>query len=764
MRYFLFILILGVLLGDLQAGDRLRVLVWNTEKGSNPYGASGRQRVLKVIKDSRADVVLWQESYKLEGADQTLGQWVSKQLGWNIWQGESPHLAVVSRFEQVKKALHHPWHGLGARIRDEKGREFEAWSIWLDYRCPVQWKASDSPESSNDDLIACDTLKSDRFQQTQALLDELDQRGLLEEEIPVLVGGDWNSSSHLDWTQETAKVYDHRRELALPIGRLMEAANFVDAYRFAHPDPVVAPGNTWSPRDELRENGKPDPPERIDRLYVKNAIGRPGLAVVGSQVLPENPDDARGLKKEVIFPSDHAALLIEFEWVETTRTTSGAFYPDSISTSPRLDHRPPRSQEPDFAPTKIAWGSCFQESRPCPMLEVLADKKPELYLALGDNIYGDTKQMDVLRRKYRRLARHPAWRALTTSSRVMATWDDHDYGLNDGGRDYGPSERSKEVFLDFFDEPLESERRRRKGIYTSTMLGDDDHRLQIIMLDLRTFRSGLERDQSKAYPELGPYRVLREEEPQMMLGEKQWSWLEAELRKPARIRLIGLSTQLGTAHNGYEAWINMPKERDRFVELIKKTRAQGVVLLSGDTHWAEISLIEKEGLYPLYDLTSSSLNQVWDPAGANPNRIGKAYTQANAGLMTIDWEKEILRAGIIDQWGQEQFSLEIEFRELTFQQFEKRGSFLGKWQSAFGDLVLTQEGDLWVGTYPQGTCELKLVAGCLEGKWMEGDRFGRCRFERSRCGRFLKGAYSRGEGPLALPWPAWRAGARGISF
>lgn len=750
--------------GHIFGGDRMKVLVWNTERGSNPYGPGGKERVLKVIKESGADVVLWQESYQLEGMDETLGEWVSKQLGWTICQEGSPHLAVASRYEEVERDFHHPWHGLGARLRDEKGREFVAWSVWLDYRVPVQWEAVNDPKATDDELIECDTKRSDRFKQAQALLDDLDRRGLLDQQVPVLVGGDWNSSSHLDWTAEAAKVFPHRRELALPIGRLMASAGFADSYRVVHPDPVAHPGNTWTPRGRTREDGRADPPERIDRLYVKNAMGRWGLHPVATRIFPEDLKDAQAPRPEAVFPSDHAATLIEFEWVETESGTAGAFVPEPGAASPGVDHRAPRSEEAGFGPTRIAWGSCFQESKPCPMLDTLAAEKPELYLALGDNIYGDTKDMSVLRLKYRRLARQPGWKALTKTARVMGTWDDHDYGANDGGVHYEPREASKEIFLDFFDEPAGSERRSREGVYTSTMLGKGDRKVQIIMLDLRTFRSDLARARPKDYPELGGYRVMRDDEKQVMLGEAQWKWLEGELGKSAAVRLIGLSTQMGTAHNGYEAWINMPKERERFYLLLEKVKAEGVLMLSGDTHWAEISLVEREGMYPLYDLTSSSLNQKWDPAGANPNRIGRAYTKPNAGVMDIDWQAGVIRTRMIDQWGKERIALEIPLGELTFGAPEGKGNIEGEWESAFGRLVFKKEGSQWTGIYPKGRCEVQKVEDFFEGRWMEEERSGACRFRVTRCGRFLQGGYGRGEGPMSLPWPGWRKGVNGSAF
>jgi alkaline phosphatase D len=759
-KFFLWLLMAGTVC----SAERVRVLIWNTERGSNPYGPGGKERVLAVIRESGADVVLWQESYQLEGMEKTLGAWVSKEMGWEIWQGESPHLAVASRFKQVERDFHHPWHGLGARLRDDEGREFEAWSIWLDYRAPVQWASVDDPEATDEELLACDTKKSTRFAEAQALLDDLDDRGLLDSQVPVLVGGDWNCSSHLDWTTETAKVFPHRRALPLPIGRLMESAGFADTFRKVHPDPVTHPGNTWTPRGDKREDGKADPPERIDRLYVRNAMGRMGLQPVATTIFPLDLKDAQAPREEAKFPSDHAATLIEFEWVETGSLTAGAFVPEPSAASPGIDHGAPAAEEPGYSPTRIAWGSCFRESKPCPMLDRLAAEKPELYLALGDNIYGDTKDMGVLRMKYRRLARQPGWQALTKTARVMGTWDDHDYGADDSGSNYQPQQASKEIFLDFFDEPAGSERRKREGVYTSTMLGKGERRIQILMLDLRTFRSAIEKVNPRAYPELGDYRPLRDDEEQVMLGEAQWTWLEAELQKPAAVRLIGLSTQLGAAHNGYEAWANMPREQERFLKLLEATKAEGVILLSGDTHYAEVSLIEHPGMYPLYDLTASSLNQKWDPAGANPNRIGQAYTKANAGVLDLDWERRVIQTRVIDEWGVARISLEIPLTELTFGGTEEPGEFEGEWQSAFGPLTIVKEGDAWIGTYPEGRCELLKVGDGFEGRWTEPNKEGDCRFQVTRCGRFLQGAYGRGEGALSLSWPGWKADAKGVGF
>lgn len=769
-------LLLALLLPLSAADEPLRVLVWNTERGSNPYGPDGKQRVLKVIRDSRADVVLWQESYLLEGTQQTLGTWVADQLGWQSWQHESPHLAVASRFQRVDGDFHHPWHGLGARLRDERGREFLAWSIWLDSRSPPQWATLAEPPPGDAEVLAGEAT---RFKQAQALLDTLDARGHLAADVPLLVGGDWNTSSHLDWTAATAAVFPQRRALPLPVSRLLHGAGLADSFRAVHPDPVKVPGNTWTPLWTTDpDSGQADPPERIDRLYLRNPLGRAGLHPVRAIVLPEDPADARLPRESSPFPSDHAATLIEFEWRETTSATPGACLPEPAAASPGLDHRPPQADEPGFTLERLAFGSCYQETQACPALDRLVLEKPQLYLALGDNIYGDTADAGLLRRKYRRLSRQPAWQALARDTRVLATWDDHDYGADDSGRDYPALEASKEIFLDFFDEPAGSPRRSRKGIHAATLLGPPDRRVQILMLDLRTFRSPLRKAAVRTYRELGGYEPLGAEDEQVLLGEEQWKWLEGELKKPARLRFIGLSTQLGSAFNGYEAWANLPRERERFFELVKSTRAEGVILLSGDTHWGELSLEERPGLYPIHDLTSSGLNQGWPQLGANPNRIGRGYKHANAGLIDIDWSTPDprVRLRVLDVGGRAVIDFPLALSELTFAAAEQPADPLatlgaGSWQSAFGELSFRRgEGKAWTARYPEGTCELLEQDGVLSGTWREGEnegaveKRGACRFVPSRCGRFVRGGYGRGDGPPLLAWPAWRADVPGVEF
>lgn len=285
--------------------------------------------------------------------------------------------------------------------------------------------------------------------------------------------------------------------------------------------------------------------------------------------------------------------------------------------------------------TRIAFGSCNSQDKPQDIWTAIIKEKPELFIFLGDNIYGDTQNMKVLQEKYDKLLAKPGYIELKKNTKVLATWDDHDYGVNDGGKEYPKKEESKELFLKVFDEPAVSERRNHAGIYQSYMYGTKGQRSQIIMLDTRTFRDklcqiGRDRDC------LGEYGKC-EDTSKTMLGEEQWKWLEGELMKEADVRIIGTSTQFLEDFNGWEGWINMPHERERFIKLINKTKANGLFFISGDVHYAEMSKLERPGAYPLYDITSSGMTHGHNCAGPNVNRIHGCFMNPNFGFIRIDW-------------------------------------------------------------------------------------------------------------------------------
>lgn len=285
--------------------------------------------------------------------------------------------------------------------------------------------------------------------------------------------------------------------------------------------------------------------------------------------------------------------------------------------------------------SKIAFGSCNHQDNPQLIWDTVLQEMPELFIFLGDNIYGDTKKMNVLQEKYDKLGSKAGYQKLLQNCEVIATWDDHDYGKNDGGKEYPKKEESKKIFLTFFKEPDSSSRWKHNGIYTSYYYGVASKMLQIIILDCRTFRDRLEAVRADLSCK-GPFRKTKNKH-KTFLGEEQWNWLEQELKQPADLRLIATSTQFLVDFNGWEAWVNMPHERERFLKLIEQTKAEGVYFISGDLHYAELSGLKRENMYTIYDLTSSGLTHGHSCAGGNDLRIGNPYMDANYGVISIDW-------------------------------------------------------------------------------------------------------------------------------
>lgn len=296
--------------------DTLSVLVWNVLHGANDV-ERGPEKALRVVRDASPDLVLMQESYDVDGDRPTLGRWIAGELGWQHHQAESPHLCVLSADDITARFFHHPWHGVGVRVRDAAQREFVAYSIWIDYRAFLGYELRDRPTISDQELLKAESVRSARLPQTEALLAHLEAQGHLDASVPVLVGGDWNTPSHLDWTQDAARVFAGRRALALPVSRAVHAAGFTDVFRAVHPNPVQRPGITWSPMFRSRTDGKQQAFDRIDRLYLKNPPEdgeRWHLAPAAARVLPTMWEDEATPVREREFPSDHGAVLLTLRW------------------------------------------------------------------------------------------------------------------------------------------------------------------------------------------------------------------------------------------------------------------------------------------------------------------------------------------------------------------------------------------------------------------------------------------------------------------
>ncbi|EFJ07669.1 hypothetical protein SELMODRAFT_185926 [Selaginella moellendorffii] len=336
--------------------------------------------------------------------------------------------------------------------------------------------------------------------------------------------------------------------------------------------------------------------------------------------------------------------------------------------------------------SRIAFGSCAHQDVPQPIWSAVLDFKPEVFIWLGDNIYADNKRptrvfgkertagpwkniprfspvsLEEMAEKYRKGKSVPEYKRLRATTQIIGTWDDHDYGLNDAGKEFEGKRESQKLMLENLDEPLDSPRWSQEGVYTSYSYGPLGKRIKVILLDTRYHRDPIFSDGT-------------------VLGEKQWTFLEKELTETdAQINIIASSIQvLGNFSSTVrpffhvEAWSHFPKEQERLFDVIARSNASGVVFISGDVHFGEITRYDCGISYPLYDVTSSGLTQAVEQSKLAPLARFSAwlmptsmrvynqwcrysscvYGKQNFGTFLIDWTADNVKiiAEIRDVFG-----------------------------------------------------------------------------------------------------------------
>lgn len=284
---------------------------------------------------------------------------------------------------------------------------------------------------------------------------------------------------------------------------------------------------------------------------------------------------------------------------------------------------------------RIGFGSCHHQLfKPFKAMEALATENLDLMIMAGDNLYADMFAIapgseNFMNDSYSKLFDNPTFKSFYNSVPFVTTWDDHDFGQNDGDKTNTAKEYAKKLFFKYWNLPTPRRENPDGAIYGSYYYGASDKRVQVIALDQRWNLSPREGDQ------IGGYQISNDPS-KTILGEVQWNWLEQELLKPAKVRIIISSYQFAATYNKFEAWNLFPLERQKMLDLIKSTQAEGVVFISGDVHYADLSVVNEPGLYPIYDLTSSGMNFENSTPYENENRI-TSFQGLNYGMINIDW-------------------------------------------------------------------------------------------------------------------------------
>jgi alkaline phosphatase D len=216
--------------------------------------------------------------------------------------------------------------------------------------------------------------------------------------------------------------------------------------------------------------------------------------------------------------------------------------------------------------------------------------RPDAMVWLGDNTYlreSDWDSPGGIRRRYAHTRALPALQPLLGSVHQYATWDDHDFGPNDADRSFALKEASLQTFKSYWPNPAYGA--AGVGGVTSTFTWAD---IQFFLLDDRWHRTPNADDPAHG----------------QLLGPEQLRWLtEALTSSKATFKVVCLGNQVMNPAKTFENYANYEAERAELLRRLADTRVPGVLFVTGDRHHAELTRLDRPGLYPLYDLTTSPL-------------------------------------------------------------------------------------------------------------------------------------------------------------
>ena len=265
---------------------------------------------------------------------------------------------------------------------------------------------------------------------------------------------------------------------------------------------------------------------------------------------------------------------------------------------------------------KILFGSCLNARKNTRVLAAVQENPKDALLLLGDNIYAQSNSPRSVEEQYALLGANPLFQSIRAQTPILATWDDHDFGKDNGDGSYINKDHSREQFLQFFRGPQALPSVFDPAIYSSqTIENTSGLKAHTILLDTRWHR-----DDSKG----------------ILLGKTQWEWLENELKTPADLILLCSSIQVLSSKHRFESWGKVPQERDRLFDLLKQ-QTTPTLILSGDRHFHELTRGDDWGLPRIHEFTSSGFNMgapfFSEVESSNPGRV---WSHLGSGFGTLD--------------------------------------------------------------------------------------------------------------------------------
>lgn len=282
--------------------DDFRAMTWNLWLSGTQVNDSLNKQ-LRYLMTSDVDAVALQESTWLRTKS------LADALGWDF--ATKGTTGIISRYPIAESTQVSGQPALEARL-DLGGRELSFWGLHLGYSPYGPYDACFG-KMSEDELLEREE-QSGRAPQIRGIVGAMEDELASADDVPVVVAGDFNSPSSLDWTEQTARC--GYGAVPWPASTVPLEAGLVDTFRAANPDPVETPGNTWSPTyktftggygyDEFA--GEEEPQDRIDLIYSKGQ----NLEVTGSETVAPGTVRPQPDHRDNDWPSDHTGVVTTF--------------------------------------------------------------------------------------------------------------------------------------------------------------------------------------------------------------------------------------------------------------------------------------------------------------------------------------------------------------------------------------------------------------------------------------------------------------------
>lgn len=292
------------------------------------------------------------------------------------------------------------------------------------------------------------------------------------------------------------------------------------------------------------------------------------------------------------------------------------------------------------------------------ILDHMSNSGADFMLWLGDNLYlrpaDDTSRSGIWQR-YQTKMSSPELQRLRSAMHHYATWDDHDFGPNDASKSYIFADTAFAAFKAYWANPSYGTW-QTPGVFTSFDWSD----CAFFLLDNRTYRDANRLNQEQ-YPD------------KTQFGKAQKEWLKQQLleKRNATFKFIALGGQV-LRGNTFESMGNYPKDQQEILDFIRENELRGVVFISGDRHFTELTKVERPDTYPLYELTSSPLTSgiagsIKSGKEKNPMRVeGTLVDTQNYCSITVTGPKQERKLVIkaVDKDNREWWTREITAAEL----------------------------------------------------------------------------------------------------